>query len=147
MAARLHIQLLPESSSRHRTVELLDEALQSSRTLTLTLNPPILFEKGLSGSLQWLSKWMLNNYNLTVDLSLDKVEYSINREVQLVIFDSIREFLFNVVKHAGVTSASVSSHVRGQKLILTVQDTGSGFDLEKTLSGTSSLGFCIPFRE
>jgi len=135
VAARLHIQLLPESSSRHRTQELLDEALQSSRTLTLTLNPPIIFEKGLSGSLEWLSKWMFNNYNLTVNLSLDTIEYSINREVQLVIFDSIREFLFNVVKHAGVTVAHVQSCVKNQRLILTVEDNGSGFDLERTLSG------------
>ena len=135
VAARLHTQLLPESSSRYRTEELLDEALQASRTLTLTLNPPILFEKGLSGSLQWLSKWMFNNYNLTVDLSLNTMEYSINREVQLVIFDSIREFLFNVVKHADITEACVYSCVKDQQLILTVEDKGTGFDLERTLSG------------
>jgi len=135
VAARLHIQLLPESSSRLRTGELLDQAIQSSRTLTLTLNPPVLFEHGLSGSLQWLSKWMLNNYNLTVDLSVETMEYSINREIRIIIFDSIREFLFNVVKHAGVTVAYVESYVQDQQLILNVEDKGSGFDLDRTLSG------------
>ena len=50
-------------------------------------------------------------------------------------FDSIRELLFNVVKHAGVSVARLTCTYSDRVLTLRAQDQGKGFNLEETLSG------------
>ncbi|MEC7984973.1 MAG: response regulator [Myxococcota bacterium] len=135
VAARLHIHLLPESEHRKNTEKLIEEAIQESRTLTLKLNPPALMAGGLVEALNWLVSWMQENYNLRVQLSISEEVPPIDKEIQLVAFDSIRELLFNVVKHAGVKEAIVQYGYMDNKLVIIVQDRGVGFDLATTLSG------------
>ena len=62
--------------------------------------------EGILGALDWLVKWMQERYNLTVNLVIDGERPKIEKEVEIVAFDSIRELLFNIVKHAEVSGQS-----------------------------------------
>ena len=46
-----------------------------------------------------------------------------------MIIQTIRELLFNVVKHANVLTASVRVFPRNEELFISVQDKGVGFDV------------------
>ncbi|MBI4861315.1 MAG: response regulator [Candidatus Riflebacteria bacterium] len=60
----------------------------------------------------------------------------------ILLFDSVREILFNVVKHASVDVAHVDVRCDGGKLDIAVLDRGTGFDPEATRSaGHPSGGF------
>jgi CheY-like chemotaxis protein len=91
--------------------------------------------RGFFEALEWLSTWMKENYNLNISLSISSTQYLIEKEAQIVAFDSIRELLFNVVKHAGVTNATLKYENENNKIVITVEDKGVGFDLKETLSG------------
>jgi len=63
-------------------------------------------------------------------------------ELRLALFQSVRELLFNVVKHAGVQCALVVVDRKGDDLLLKVIDHGRGFDVSKwQAAGEPGCGF------
>ncbi len=110
--------------------QLLNESIEASRSLTAELSPPILHEGGLSPGLQWLARWMQEKHGLAVTLSSDE-SIAPAEDVSVLLFEAVRELLFNVVKHAGVQSAMVTlRRIRGNFLEIAVSDRGAGFDPE-----------------
>jgi len=118
---------------------LIDEAIQTSRSLTAELSPPMLQHGGLVPSLKWLIHWFGERHGLKVTLTaLDDME-PLPEEVILLLFHSIRELLFNIVKHAGVKTARVEVTQRDSRICVSIEDEGVGFDPSqlRTLGGSS----------
>ncbi|RPJ54399.1 MAG: hypothetical protein EHM23_29105 [Acidobacteria bacterium] len=108
---------------------LLSESIEASRSLTAELSPPILHEGGLEAGLEWLAHWMHEKHGLVVGLSAEEDLTAAAEDVSVLLFESVRELLFNVVKHAKVQSASVRlERLEGQMLRISVRDHGRGFD-------------------
>ncbi len=135
VAAKMNCETLstrsgPEEALILENVQnLIARSLQASRSLTAELSPPVLQQGRLSAALKWLAGWMQDNHGLTVDLQTDAAIEQGREDITLFLFQSIRELLFNVVKHAGVKSARIESARDGQnRLRITVTDQGSGFD-------------------
>ena len=106
---------------------LIDDSIETSRSLTSELSPPIL-RAGLVPALEWLVRWMRDKHGLTVELeAIGKVE-PVAEDVTALLFQATREILFNVVKHAGVKSARVQAVRRDSNIELTITDQGVGFD-------------------
>ena len=114
-----------------REVErLLDDAIQSSRSLTAELSPPILHEGGLNAGLEWLARWMAERQGLFVDLTCEPETAPLVEDVKVLLYEAVRELLFNAVKHANTRSAIVNvRRVQGQVQVV-VSDEGAGFDPE-----------------
>ena len=127
----------------HQIDDLLLQSLEVSRTLTAELNPPVLNEGGLLKGLQWLTDWMRDKHGLHVDLRADSQCDPPSREVTLLLFQSVRELLFNVRKHAGVDHAEVAlSQPDGDHIRIVVKDNGVGFDSRQTpATGAAGNGF------
>jgi ligand-binding sensor domain-containing protein/signal transduction histidine kinase len=122
--------------------ELLKESIEASRSLTAELSPPILYEGGFVAGLQWLARWMREKHALTVDLVLQEQEAAAAEDVRVLLFESVRELLFNVVKHARVQSATVSVRkVEEEMLEITVSDAGVGFDPASLKTSRQAGGF------
>jgi PAS domain S-box-containing protein len=108
---------------------MLDGCIEASRSLTAELSPPILHEAGIVAGLQWLSRWMADKHGLIVDVSFEEDLPPLADDVKLLLFESVRELLFNAVKHAHAASAGVNARrIQGDALRVTVSDTGTGFD-------------------
>jgi PAS domain S-box-containing protein len=106
-----------------------DEALRESKTLVLELSPPILREGGIAPAMQWLRRWMQEKHGLTLHVSVDERAAVLEEDLRLAIFNGVRELLLNVVKHAGVSTASVTINLRPDARIqVVVTDKGHGFD-------------------
>ncbi len=123
--------------------QLLDESIATSRSLTAELSPPILHDGGLEAGMEWLARWMTDKHGLFVELSLEDRIPALEEDVKVLLFESVRELLFNVVKHAQCKSATVSiRRIKGGKIQVVVSDDGVGFDREKLkMTGTSGTGF------
>jgi signal transduction histidine kinase len=106
---------------------LIDESIAASRSLTAELSPPILHEGGLNAGLRRLARRMANTQGLFVDLELDE-SGPLPEDLKVLLFEPIRELLFNVVKHANTRSAVVNLRRFDDSLQLTVSDEGAGFD-------------------
>ncbi|PEN13150.1 hypothetical protein CRI94_10915 [Longibacter salinarum] len=94
-----------------RIVNLLGEALDTTRSLTVDLNPPVLEKKGLAAALRWLSDRFKNRHGLTVHVELGEDVDVPDSNIQNLLFQLTRELLFNVVKHAGVEEATVRAQM------------------------------------
>jgi CHASE3 domain sensor protein/nitrate/nitrite-specific signal transduction histidine kinase/ActR/RegA family two-component response regulator len=106
---------------------LIDESILASRNLTAELSPPILHEAGLNAGLQWLARRMADKHGLFVELEVEDYECR-SEQLKILLFESVRELLFNVVKHARTGSAEVSLRRVDDHLQVAVSDQGAGFD-------------------
>ncbi len=107
---------------------LLADALTASRSLTAELSPPVLQTGGLVPALQWLARWMQETHGLAVRLLAQTSERRESEAVEVLLFNAVRELLFNVVKHAGVREASVAVTRTDDHVHVVVSDKGAGFD-------------------
>jgi signal transduction histidine kinase len=111
----------------------LSEAISITRNLSIDLNPVVLHGEGLAEAMTWLAFRMKEQYGLHIDLEAKESFSELDHHMRMLLFQSIRELLFNVVKHAGVLEARVTlEQVNGQGRI-TVSDSGKGFDAETVL--------------
>lgn len=125
-------------------INSLDEAVQSSRSLTAELAPPVLYEKGLPEAFRWLARWMEEKYGISIEVNADDRADELDQELRVILFQVVRELLFNVVKHAEVKKAAVVLCYGGADLVsASVQDEGTGFDPKKLQenNGGTSGGF------
>ena len=108
--------------------DLISQCIEVSRSLTGELSPPILHEGGLIPALEWLVRWMKSKHGLEVELEVLDLLAPQSENITVLLFQSVRELLFNVVKHAAVKKAHVEVRRRGQYVQVRVQDEGAGFD-------------------
>ncbi len=126
--------------------EVIDESIAASRSLTIELAPPALRADGLGAGMEWLAQWFEEKQGLKVDLSLDREIPAVREDVKLLLFESVREAIFNVVKHAGVDRISLRlKQMEDETLRITIIDQGIGFDIEqlKSKRGEKEGGYGI----
>lgn len=120
---------------------LLDEAINASKSLTFELSPPILHQAGLVAALGWLGRWMAEKHGLNVQVSdCDEIAPDPGG-VCMLLFQCVRELLFNVAKHSGTKCARVSIGRTNHHIQITVADDGAGFDAARAREYDSSGGF------
>jgi PAS domain S-box-containing protein len=108
---------------------LLEEAIAASRSLATELSPPVLNDAGLTSALEWLARKMNADYGLNVLVSCDPEAEPRNDQIRTLLFECVRELLFNVVKHAKTNDAAIVSKIsRDGRMIIVVSDKGMGFD-------------------
>ncbi len=144
VATRMRIGLGRMSADGSQALDaadsLLGEALQTARSLTAELRPPVLYEDGLVPALRWLVRRMQEQQELTVDLVADGAVEPADEQVRAFLFEATRELLFNTVKHAGLLEATVRLVRDGEDAVLSVEDRGRGFDPEAVEHSRGGLG-------
>jgi PAS domain S-box-containing protein len=147
VAARLKTSLLrrrvdTESSrpSFDQIESLIGQAIEAARSLTVELCPPILYESGLARGLGWLANEMHENYGLSVRIDAEPDSEPEAEELRILLFESIRELLFNIVKHAQVSEAEVALCGAGpDEVRIEVADRGVGFQPASGVGSGSGL--------
>jgi two-component system, chemotaxis family, CheB/CheR fusion protein len=118
----------------------ISDAVQMTRRLTVDLSPPVLANEGLTDALHWLITQMAEVHGLTVEIQAEHSFRLPNDDMRVLLFQTVRELLFNVVKHAGVAQATVELRQVDEEIVITVQDEGKGFNVEG-LEGGNHKGF------
>ena len=132
-----------------RTNTLVKEAVQLARTTTTDLSPPVLAGEGLVEALRWLDTDMQRRYGLSVSVKAAGPLTVPDEAVRVLLFNLVRELLFNVVKHAGVEEATVALAEAEEQLSITVSDGGRGFNpatLDGAATGLGLSGIRQAFR-
>lgn len=121
--------------------QLLDQAITESRSLATELSPPVLHDAGLKAGFEWLARKMERDHGLEVVIHVDSNAEPEAESVRLVLFECVREMVFNVVKHAGVKRVTVDMRSKMDQLLsITVSDSGVGFELGPDLTAQRSDG-------
>jgi signal transduction histidine kinase len=108
---------------------LADTTLQV-RTLMLELAPPGLHENGLVEALRWLADRVRQQQRLMVTVEDDGAPKPLEDPVAVLLFQTVRELLQNVVKHARSKRATVRCATNHDQLMIDVLDPGVGFEVQ-----------------
>jgi PAS domain S-box-containing protein len=103
----------------------MDRSIDYTRTLIAELSPRVLYDLGLPPALQWLAEQM-RRHGLEVTIE-GSDELPLGEDQAILVFQCVRELLWNVVKHANTDSARVSYRLENGCLLLSVSDEGRGF--------------------
>lgn len=144
VAARLNLSGLSERTPRGEMLQSIAEArdhisrvIQTARTLSVELNPPLIRERGLVPALESLCRWVRANYGLEVGIVSAPNTEPASMTIRLLCFKAVRELLMNVVKHAGTERAELILEQAPDKLLrITVRDQGAGFDTTTAQEGS-----------
>ena len=122
----------------------LDQATTVARSLSYELVPPVLRHSGLAAALGWLASWARQKYSLEVVVAVDPRANTSRDDVRTLLFESVRELLFNAVKHAQVNRVMVDLTVNSDEMLcITVRDEGIGFEVARLAeqAGTRQVGW------
>lgn len=126
--------------------KLLEDTIGQTRTLTFDVSPPVLYELGLPAALDWLGERVQKQFGLRVKVRDDGEPKPLEDDVRSLLFEAVRELLFNVIKHASVNKACVTSRRLGSEIELTVLDEGIGFQKQNPPDSTGFGLFSIRMR-
>jgi signal transduction histidine kinase len=131
------------TSSVQELDELVLQCLTVTRTIMAQLRPSILHDCGLVPALRWLADQMTaQGLEVAIKTPEGGTWPRLGEEREAILFDAVRELLFNVRKHAGVPRATVYVEQQGTAALqITVSDDGVGFDLVLMQGSTSAEHF------
>jgi signal transduction histidine kinase len=136
----------PQRQALAECTAAVDETHRRLRAMTFQLCPPMLHDMGILPALDWLADEIRHVYKLQVAVHDDGQPKPVDPSVSATLFRAVRELLINVARHAQVQAATVSVNVQkvndaGERLLITVSDTGTGFDPEAIAEQNGRRGF------
>lgn len=128
LAARLELE---EVRERHAdpALDVVHSALQDTatqlRSTVSALHPQVLAELGLTAALRELVRQYEQRANFTLEADVEEVG---RPSSQSLLYRAARELLANAHKHSGATVVQVRLVRLADRIVLTVDDDGIGFD-------------------
>ncbi|HYJ80537.1 MAG TPA: sensor histidine kinase [Longimicrobiaceae bacterium] len=109
-------------------------ALEGVRRFARGLRPPALDELGLVPAIDGHARSLAETSGVAIGVRADAVGDDLPPEAELATYRIVQEALSNVVRHAGATRASVRLTREADRLVVTVEDDGRGFDPARTMA-------------
>jgi len=131
-SANLHLQACRSQFNGSTPVEIeksqkiITEASDKIRDLSHTLVSSVLLKFGLQYSLKDMAdKYSNSQIEIKTDIS-DLRRYDQSFEIKT--YNIIQEFINNILKHSKASKAELTLYEEDQKLMLSINDNGQGFD-------------------
>jgi two-component system sensor histidine kinase UhpB len=110
------------------------QALEGIRRFARGLRPPALDELGLVPAIEGHARNLAEISGLHITVDADDVAGDLPPEAELATYRIVQEALSNVVRHARATRAEVRVAREPERLVVTVDDDGRGFDPQHIMS-------------
>ncbi len=123
----------------NETRELLDTAIHDTRTLTFEISPPLLYELGFEPAVEWLIEQFIERHNIPIEYESNDGVGVLDEDISFFLFKSVRELLFNIVKHARADKIKVSTQGDKDRISISIEDNGVGFDSSKVQYSLDNL--------
>ncbi len=105
------------------------QTIRSIRSLMFELSPPVLYDFGLEEAIEWLAEHFSQEHTLKIQVTKDEQPKPLQTEGNVILFQSVKELLMNIVKHAHATSVKISIQRACNDLRIIVEDNGVGFNI------------------
>jgi PAS domain S-box-containing protein len=129
LADQLQEKNLAESSEAERVGVLINEAITQTRGMARGLFPVQLEENGLIWALEDLAANTSDLFRVKCDFVCKKPFPALEKDAVLHLYYIVREAVLNAAKHGKAAQIIISLARDGDRLVLTIQDDGSGFEL------------------
>ncbi|MHC4131225.1 MAG: MEDS domain-containing protein [Planctomycetota bacterium] len=95
------------------------------------LHPSIIDDLGLRQAIQSECKNFTKREGILINYHSKEIPSKIQKQISVCLFRTVQEGLRNIAKHANVKQANVSLLNDNNDIILTIEDSGDGFDINK----------------
>jgi len=115
-----------------------ERTMQSVRELAMGLRPSMLDDLGLEPALRWQAQEFSKRTGVPVALDTDGELENLPESLRTCIYRVVQESLTNCARHAEASSVRIAVHGSKDRIYLTIQDDGKGFDVHNL--GGRSMG-------
>jgi len=112
-----------------RSITLLDGAVDELRRLAHNLMPDLIIKYGLQEALRDYAARM-SQANCQVECEFLPFKSNLNVEKEISIYRIIQELVNNALKHAEAKNILIQLSSHNERLHITIEDDGKGFDME-----------------
>ncbi|MBF0516152.1 MAG: PAS domain S-box protein [Nitrospirae bacterium] len=131
-------------------VVMVDNIIDSTHSLIMSLRPTILDDFGLIPAIEWQISELHKRTGTTFEFDVDNIKNrryfdELNKEYSTTLYRVFQESVTNVVRHANAEKVSIKMYDEGDSIIMEVEDNGKGID-ESLMFNYKSLGI-IGMRE
>jgi len=123
-----------------KTPTLVDKTLDEIRTISRNLHPIQLEKFGLTKAIENIIDDLNDLTTIFFTEEIDNIDHFFPKEKEIYLYRIIQECINNIIKHSGASAAKITIKKEGEKVTVTIQDNGSGFDFEKNLDKQKSFG-------
>lgn len=115
----------------HEAKELTEQTMRMVRDLAVGLRPSVLDDLGLAPALQAQVRDFNRRSNCKVQLEITGPTADLDEAQRTCLYRLVQEALTNCARHAQAGQARVRLEAGGDRLTLTVEDDGVGFDVAR----------------
>ena len=108
---------------------LVENCVNVVRNISLLLRPSMLDDLGLVAALEWQAREVGKRSGLKVDIVEKNVSDNLPEEYRTCVYRVVQEALNNCSKHAHAKCVRIAVRQEFKRLLLTIADDGSGFDV------------------
>jgi signal transduction histidine kinase len=126
--------------------QLAEQTLRAVRDLAMGLRPSMLDDLGLASALKWQGREFTRHSGTPVEMQIDGNLDRLSEDHRTCVYRIVQEALTNCARHAKAATIRVTLHGHAERLSLTVQDDGIGFQ-PSAESGLGLLGIEERVRE
>jgi signal transduction histidine kinase len=131
-----------EEESRRRVENikgLVEGAVRVVRNMALLLRPSMLDDLGLIPALKWQARETSKSSGMDVSVAAELSSDELPDDFKTCIYRVVQEALHNCARHSHATTVRIRVEQARDRLLLTIQDDGQGFDIRET-KGLGLLG-------
>lgn len=147
--AQIKLGAIRESASSSHLVEPMDEVrrlieqtIQYTRSLSFELSPPVLYDLGFEAAVEWLAELIQKQHGIMVKVQTDRSPKSMNDEIRVILFQTMRELLANVAQHANAKNIRIFIAREDATLEVKIEDDGLGMGISVDAAhGPFGFGF------
>lgn len=129
------------SSAIQNARQILVDLTENVRELSLSFRPSQLDDLGLLPTLLWHFERYTNRTGIQVQFNHTGFDHQhFSQIVEITVYRIIQESLTNVARHAQVDKVSVAIQRLDDRIQITIQDDGVGFDPQEAMNAHASSG-------
>ncbi len=118
-----------------KSMELIHSAAEELRRIAHNLMPEVLLKLGLINAIQDLCNNIQGSRLLKISLQAYGMENRLNPQTEIMLYRIVQELLNNILKHARATQVIIQFNRHQEKLSITIEDDGQGFNVSEENAG------------
>ena len=111
-------------------VDLAQESIDETRTISYLLHPPLLDEFGFASAAKWYIDGFVKRSKIDVKFDIEPGFERMPEEIELALFRVLQESLTNIHRHSGSSTAEIATERAPGQVRLRITDHGKGISTE-----------------
>jgi PAS domain S-box-containing protein len=112
------------------SIQIVDQAIQQVRNLSLDLRPSMLDDLGLIATIRWYADRQAQRAGFALHFAVESWGTFLPADLTIACFRVVQEALTNAARHAHARNVWIELRQTDEKVEVTIRDDGVGFDPE-----------------